>query len=319
MKVLHITPHMGGGVGTTILNWMANVDRRDHTICCFEKINERSQRWALEHGLALFRLPKKRSCDILLYHYWDHWYYQGLAPAVVQDLLGMPAPEHRIIFWCHKNFKVEAPPLGLFVATSPVIFDNNPHIKEGRVVWSSSGPEKYFDTVRIPSDNFNVLYIGNEKKMHPDFWEIMRMINMPNVRILIAGDVNAPKNLDERFRIYGHVEDITTLLQIADVFAYPLKPDHHGTCEQVLGEAMAAGVPPVVMGNPAENQIIHHNLSGLVSKDTNDFIFNVKRLYQIDSLRKYISVRARIRAMELYSTKKMVAAWEGIFREVMND
>ena len=63
----------------------------------------------------------------------------------------------------------------------------------------------------------------------------------------------------DKLEIVGKIPDIKPYLSKFDVFAYPLNPNHYGTAEQVLQEAMAAGIVPVVMNNPAEKILVKHN------------------------------------------------------------
>ena len=58
--------------------------------------------------------------------------------------------------------------------------------------------------------------------------------------------INSVNNVN----IIGKIDNIEPYLAVFDIFAYPLNPNHYGTAEQVLQEAMAAGVVPVVFNNP---------------------------------------------------------------------
>ena len=51
-----------------------------------------------------------------------------------------------------------------------------------------------------------------------------------------------------------------------DIFFYPLQPDHYGTAENALVEAMSLGLMPVVLDNPAEMAIVRDGETGFVAR-----------------------------------------------------
>jgi glycosyltransferase involved in cell wall biosynthesis len=79
---------------------------------------------------------------------------------------------------------------------------------------------------------------------------------------------------------------------------------------------MAAGLPVVCFDNPCERSIVRHGVDGLLAKDDEEFIRHVEGLHGDEWLRQAMGRSARLRALELYSTEKMVRAWEAIFEEV---
>jgi glycosyltransferase involved in cell wall biosynthesis len=99
-----------------------------------------------------------------------------------------------------------------------------------------------------------------------------------------------------------------------DVFGYPLRSDHYGTCEQVLGEAMAAGVVPVVMDNQAETLIIQDGLNGFIAHSKQHYIDHFN--YLCNNHRRFSSA-CRERAKELYSLDTMIQNWDEVFQEMM--
>lgn len=334
-KILHITPHLGGGVGTVIKGWMERVEEENKIQSIIESGFTASERGVFcKHDImCLERLrtptPLKYvpynedyipAADIVVVHYWDQ--------PVLAEMLSRKLPPSRMVFWCHKNYKV--PPQAveypdLFVDTSPAQ-GNSFHI------WSTGGVEKYLNITRKEGQpslpfpfhrGFNVGYIGwvDYKKMHPHFMIMSDKIDIPEVKFIVCGEVHpsvVPRiGMSEKLVFTGQIDDVPFWLSKFDVFGYPLRHDHFGTCEQVLGEAMAAGVVPVVMDNAAENYIIEDGVSGFIAKNEREYIGCIEFLYRYPAIRLMMSHEARMRARKLYSMDTMVNDWDAVFDNLM--
>jgi glycosyltransferase involved in cell wall biosynthesis len=104
-----------------------------------------------------------------------------------------------------------------------------------------------------------------------------------------------------------------------DVFGYPLRPDHYGTCEQALGEAMCAGVVPVVINNPCERMIVKEGVTGFLCKNEEEYIDNIVHLYHKPHLRKHMGQMARASAEGQYDIEVMIDAWNWQFENIMEE
>ncbi|MGL6281475.1 MAG: glycosyltransferase, partial [Microcoleaceae cyanobacterium] len=103
---------------------------------------------------------------------------------------------------------------------------------------------------------FNVGYIGTVDlvKMHPNYVPMSAKINIPQVKFIVCGHGNdhhlkyqaEQLGVSTKFDWRGYVEDIKSVIEILDIFGYPLCEDNYSTAELVLQEAMYAGVPPVI-------------------------------------------------------------------------
>ncbi len=334
MKILHITPHLGGGVGTVILNWMKAIDSNQcHSILCLDYANKKAKEICYENHIPLCDCMIERwkssnisryipKFDIIIVHYWDH-------PMISMMLELLPKPDAKIIFWCHKNFPV--PPEHL---SYPDIFvDTSPIQGHGRHIWSTGGVDDYLKIERNDSPltrlKWNVGYIGtvDYKKMHEAFLLMVHKIGVaiPESQFFIVGEDHISDTIQEpwvldtnKVNFVGHLEDIKPILSKLDVFIYPLRPDHYGTCEQVLGEAMAAGVVPVVMRNPAEKTIITNGVDGFLADSVDGFAHYVEALFDNPRLHFEIAANARKTAAEKYSMQTMINSWNELFTEVLD-
>lgn len=155
-----------------------------------------------------------------------------------------------------------------------------------------------------------------------------RLATEKNVRLLRAleGELDA-EGLDVRFTIVGdgserewlqrrmrRAEFTGVLLGSAladayaqmDIFAFPSETD---TVGNVVLEAMASGVPPVVMATGGQRFIVDAGQTAVVARDRQAFIEGVRMLVKNRERREAMGAAARARATELWS-------WDRIFIDV---
>jgi L-malate glycosyltransferase len=346
--VLHVTPHLGGGVGSVLLNYLTKTKEHsdfEHSVLSLEYANEKAQMTSRSTG---FPLKDKMAedyenllhaislADVVLIHWWNH-------PLLYTFLVRESLPPARIIFWSHISgfhppYVFTQPVLNypdLFVFTSPLSFDT-PDVKELseerkenlRVIWSTGGVEQTALLKQKIHSSFNVGYIGtvDYSKMHPRFLKMSAQIEIPNVRFIVCGGPNENQIskearqyvTDGRFTFTGPVDRVYHYLELLDVFGYPLAPYHYGTCEQSLGESMAAGVPPVVLANKTESYIVENGVTGLVVQNEDDYHRAIEELYQRPDLLKRLSDNARTAAQKRYSIDLMFNHWESTFHELLH-
>ena len=306
MKILHITAHLGGGVGTVIIDWLQKDKAHSHQVVSLDYVNEKAKR----SGLAF--IPSGsielaiHLADIVVCHYWDH--------PMLAELFSNPLPDCRMAFWCHKNFNVPA----RVIQYPDRFFDTSPVQGHGASIWSTGNMERFLAIEPKPHEGFNIGTVVSKKMDIPFVMELFRKIKkaIPGAYFTWLGGFCAIGDSYNNDNFPGKVDDVAPHLAEMDVFAYPLRPDHYGTCEIALGEAMAAGVVPVVMNNPAERLIVRHNVDGLVSKNDNDFILNIQNLSRQMHCNSYFRKR-RERAKKLYSIDNMIASWNKVFAEMI--
>jgi glycosyltransferase involved in cell wall biosynthesis len=315
MKILHITSHLGGGLGTVILDWMDHLPKdSDHAIVCLDYMNDKAKErlariklphiWSMSSEHKLIHRYIENS-DIVLCHFYDH--------PMLADLFAEPIPDCRLVWWCHKNV-VYSP---AEVAYPDLWLDTSPIQGHGRYIWSCGDISRFLAIQPKKHEGFN---IGTVVSMKMDikgtlnlFMKIGELI--PEAYFTWIGDFTPMNMLDyHNVRFLGKVPDIAPYLAEMDIFAYPLKPDHYGTCEQVLGEAMAAGIPPVVMDNPAERFIWSARC-----KSEKEYIDTIASLYQYPYLRNELSMICRGNAMSLYNIDQMISEWNTVFDDMMKN
>ncbi len=346
--VLHITPHLGGGVGRVLLNYLTKVKnngRFSHEIACMDYANEDAKRTVSREGLLLadnfFRkhadlIRKISDADIVLIHWWNH-------PLLYDFLVRESLPPSRVILWSHISgfnppYVFVEPLFGyadVFAFTTPISFDTEEikalpekYKEKIRVVWSTAGTEHVADIRPKPHGGFNVGYIGTVDycKLHPDFIKMCGSVDIESSRFIVCGgpmdrqihSEAIKKGLGQMFLFEGQVDNIKDYLAVFDVFGYPLAPYHYGTCELALVEAMAAGVVPVVMANKTESYMIKDGITGFTVNDESRYVQAIRELYKNAGLRNAVSSRTKEEALKRFSLETMIGEWDKIFEEIID-
>lgn len=343
--ILHITPHLGGGVGSVLLNYLIyekGCKNYSHSIATLDYANKKSIKISQEVGFELYSdMHTKinelfeiiKNADIILIHFWNH-------PLLYDFLVRNELPPSRVIFWAHiSGF---TPPYVFtekvlnypdkFIFTTPLSFNTNEvqgfsDKSKFSTIWSTGGVERVKNVEPKPHCGFNIGYIGtvDYSKMHPDFLDICSKIDIPDIKFIVCG---GPKHLElknkvekmgivDKFEFTGEVKDITKYLEIFDVFGYPLNPEHYGTCDQVLQEAMAAGIVPVTLNNPMENYILQSGKFGIVAKSQNDYVSAIEHLYQDKKLRADLALKAKTHSVSTFTLNKLSKDWNIVFNQIL--
>lgn len=307
MKILHITAHLGGGVGkahSTLVNADAPFIRRHYVL--LER--PRDPRYAdslRRNGVPLTIEPDFRAiaalaaaADIVQVEWWNH-------PRIYQCLCETSWPEMRTVFWCHIS-GLSAPliPMGLLTAASRFLFTSACSLTAPGVAGlSQQAAEKlgvvnsgFGITARLQHSTGNrrpgsVSYLGTVDfaKMSPDFFDVVDEAGSDADPVSIWGAVDLSGEVAQaagrmkypgRVRFMGHTEDPAAVFAETQIFLYLLKPGHFGTAENALVEAMSCGCTPLVFANPAETAIVKDGLTGFMVNDAREAARRLQWLLQ---------------------------------------
>lgn len=306
MKIIHLCSHAGGGVGTVLKGWLQKDNINTHQVFSLENMEDKRLFQGFssvyENAQPVFIYDAIKEVDIVVVHFWDR-------PILLQ-FLTRPLPSCRLIFWSHKNWNV--PDKWIFFPD--MFIDTSPIQSHKQYIWSTGDISRFLEIKPIHHQGFNIGYIGtvDYTKIYRHFIRLFNSIKIPDVKFTIIGKNNTEHRSSGSIKFLGQVDDVAPYLAEMDLFFYPLRRDHYGTCEQSLGEAMAAGIPPVMIENPAESFIFYQ---GCYEEEKITSI--VELLGQDGSLRKYAAIEAKIRARELYSIDNMIAEWDSVFDDMM--
>ena len=350
MKILHLSPHLGGGVGTVVLSYLEHVTQSSddiHKIICFDYINTNAQdrlgiaEVEFKEELRFYHaevLSQISNSDVVIVHWWNH-------PLLYEFFLKATLPPCRLIIWAHIS-GTPAPNCftekifnypDLFVFTTPLSFYDpvyqslcDSSKKKVRVIWSTGGVERLekYNTTKSVNDNLQVGYIGNLDftKLHPNFVKICDSIPLNNVRYVVIGPENklltslVEKSLSKtNYHLTGYISEKEKYQHLNNFtcFGYPLARHHYGTCDQTIQEAMALGVVPVVLSNPMESYMVEHGKTGLVAKTIDSYKNYVIEVCNNKNLRISLANNAQEFAKKQYSISNLVNNWNQMFIEVL--
>ncbi len=343
-NILHISPHLGGGVGRVLTNYLIKAkisEEFEHKIVCLDTINQNAQDVLMSNNIVFEELinyqsliPQIQNSDIVIVHWWNH-------PLLFDFLVKNELPSSHIAFWAHVSGN-EAPHIfshtlfdypDYFIFTTPMSYLVDEVVSYPkthgifRAIWSTGGLDHVKDIAKNGHEGFNIGYIGtvDYSKMHPNFLEMCAKINISEAKFIICGGGHidelkaevAKRGLEDKFVFTGFVDDIAPYLEIFDVFAYPLAHNHYGTCDQALSEAMGVGIVPIVLNNNMENYMVHNMYSGIVATNEEEFVSAVKEMYQNKGFRDRLGVKAKEEAFRRFSIDETIKEWDYVFHKLL--
>jgi glycosyltransferase involved in cell wall biosynthesis len=176
-----------------------------------------------------------------------------------------------------------------------------------------------------PHPTFNVGYIGKVdfRKMHPNYVAMSARARVPAARFIVCGaghiELLARQaehyGAAERFEFRGYVHDIRSVLELLDVFGYPL--GMNPGAELSLQEAMIAGVPPVVFPRGGIVDAVIHRHTGLVVDSEADYADAIEYLYHNPDERKRLGESARRFASKHFGGAQSARALDHIYQTML--
>lgn len=172
-----------------------------------------------------------------------------------------------------------------------------------------------------------ICYLGTVDfiKMHPGFFEAIDALTAPATAAIwgnpdpeVAARASTMRHPD-RIRFMGQTPDPRSALQKSRIFFYPLQPDHYGTGENALIEAMSLGLVPVVLANPAECAIVSQGETGFIASSISECTEILDRLLTDPDRVAEVGARARQVSATAFtadrSARQFVDLWSGLMAE----
>jgi glycosyltransferase involved in cell wall biosynthesis len=317
MKILHVTPHLGGGVGKAHAAVGAALPEAvEQTFVLLERPRDRRYVELLESAGARVVLADSlahvaslaRAADVVQFEFWNH-------PRLLECLARCEFPAMRSVFWSHVSGlarPVIQPALieeaGRFAFTTeaslsaPCVAALPPAAKRKLAV-INSGFGFANAARRIPAKGKSpcIAYLGTVDfaKLHPGFFDAIDRLTGVDFRVAIWGAVGdevaaraRAMRHPGRIVFHGPTADPATALAEADIFFYPLRRGHYGTAENALVEAMSLGLSVVVLDNPAEAAIVRDCETGFVASSIDECVSLLQMLLLLPDLRDTISKNA---------------------------
>jgi glycosyltransferase involved in cell wall biosynthesis len=342
-SVLHISPHYGGGVGSVVRSLIEGMGGSEygHSMASLEAINDTILHWATHNRITFLQNALTdldtfnnwvEQADVIHLHWWNH-------PLLIHWMAYGVPPHFRSILWSHVNgmhapqaffkelfsypdYMVFATPYSLQTACLPENTDNI-HVIQSR---------SEVDIVEVKSRkkevDFKIGYIGTVDyvKMHPAFISLCMNAKIKQAKFIVCGGPNEAKlnkevehlGVSDQFEILGVVDNVKEQLADLDIFGYPLNPEHYGTGEQVLLEAMGAGVVPVVLDTNCEKYIIDNQENGIIASTLDEYSMALKYLYQNPDIRYKMSLNAVQKIKKMLKKQDFSKGWCELYKEVLN-
>lgn len=356
MQVLHIIPHMGGGAGKVCRNLVAGLDDSGQNIhqrvMCFEKLNPQAREWSRQAHIDIEEclspedtrlIAAVERADIVHVHFWNH-------PALYRFFSALSGRHARVVLWSYVNgvngssfeslqnegtnstqtFTSEVVSFGsLFVVSTPYSFGspcvrNHPQVRN---IFMTAGISGFENIVKAPHEIFRLGYVGTVApcKLHEDIISICKLLAAPQREYIFCGGPQhqilekraAAEGLQTFVKVMGNIDNVASALSMIDLFVYPLRRDHYGTGEQVLIEAMAAGIPQIVFGGSAESFVVQSETTGFVVCSIAELVEAVRQVEANPGLRQQLAQSSRKLARERFSIRALIEEWVSLYKELL--
>lgn len=297
------------------------------------------ERSGLEVQPAASLAARAAAADIVQVEWWNH--------PLLGRLLGRTAlPPCRLLVYAHISgfhhpnviTRSIVDFADRFVASTEYTLRELPLLRElsaqsGRklsAVHSCAGLSRVEGVRKEPHEGFVAGYIGalDFGKLHPDFVKMTAAGRIPGARFPVYGRGEDAETLEsqisaagagDRIQLRGYAADVAPAFASFDVLGYPLNPLHYGTGEQVLIEAMGAGVPAVVLGNGPEKEIIRDGYNGLVASSPEDYPRCLERLAADRALLEKLGRGAREHARANFTIEAVLRRFEALYEDLLRE
>ncbi len=196
------------------------------------------------------------------------------------------------------------------------------------MVFGGTDFDRCIDIKPRSHNTFNIGYIGTVDfvKIHPNYVRMSASIDIPDVKIITVG---RGRNRDElkqqvtqldregKFEFIDYVEDPKSILEILDVFGYPLCEETYAASELVLQETMYCGVPPVVFPYGGVKRLVIHDRTGLVVNSAREYKEAIEYLYYHPEERARLGKNAREYAMQHFGAENAIHQLHPVYEQMM--
>lgn len=174
---------------------------------------------------------------------------------------------------------------------------------------------------------FRVGHVGlvGPAKMHPRFAELCAAVRRPEVGFDVYGPGHLEalrRRFDEvglagRALVHGPTEDLAAAFSRLDAIGHPLALNGSTTSEKSVQEAMWVGLPVVLLAGTGADDLIEHEITGLVAEDEEDYPRQLERLVDDASLRRRLGENAKAHARAHFDPDRNARRFHAIFESML--
>jgi len=290
-------------------------------------------------GIAVAPRPRQEvlqrdlaAADIVQVHFWNN--------PTIHAWMADELPAMRVLIWCHVNgqYAPHVLPRSLFgfgdlvAATAPASLDLpafRAAAPDRRLAIPAGADFSRLDGLRPqPRNGFTVGYLGrlDFAKLHPDVISMSAAVRIDTARFHFCGDGRDQALIERqaeqqgvrgRCQFTGHCEAIGPLLAGFDVFGYPLRPHNSCTSELALQEAMAAGVPPVVLPHGGLDRLVEDGRTGLVAQTAAAYPRAIEWLLEHPAERRQLGEQAAREVRERFGGGRTAAGMAAAYDQLL--
>lgn len=346
ITILHIIHSLGlGGAARGMIataKYSAQQEGYVHRVISLTPADPAALPLAEEAGIEVMNAPGRDTlereiagADIVHLSWWND--------PEIYDFLRSDLPPMRLMIWPH--VAGDGPPQiitqqlvdfsDVLVASSPYTFDRpvlkNLPEQERRekisLVYDAADFARVAGVKPRPHLGYNVGYIGTVDfiKMHPRFVPMSAAVNLPDVRFVVCGNgiENALRfeaqqlGAEHRFDFQGYVTDIRPVLEILDVYGYPLCEGNYASAELNLQEVMVVGIPPVVFPYGGVGRLVVNEFTGLVVESELEYKHALEHLYHHPEERVRLGRNAREYALQIFGAENAARRLNPVYDRMM--
>lgn len=332
-KIVHVIQQVsrGGGSRATIYlaKYSAALGGHDHTILSLNPADPAALKIAedcgvrIANGLSPIEIESLLlSADIVQCSWWNNvevgrflrdvkvpmrsvgWFHVGgtASPQIVTP--------HLVDYF---DFAIACSPYTHLAAAFQSLPESERRLRTG-MVYGATDFERLRGITKKSHDGFNVGYIGTLDflKMHRQYVALSLNSGIPEARFLFggAGGVGAvikqeaqALGAEHQFIELGYIEEVRDVLEVLDVYGYPLCPETYAASEMNLQEVMYAGVPPVVLPYGGVKELIIHNQTGIIAQTEEEYSQAIAYLYNNPTERERIGANAHVYARDVFGAE----------------
>jgi glycosyltransferase involved in cell wall biosynthesis len=345
-RILHIIPTLSPGGASrsaiAVAKYSSAYGNFNHDIISLTQADRNAVKLAKESGISFWGtlsfpeiLNKVNKYDIVHLHFWN-------APKLYSFLYS-DLPPCRLITWFHVagdsapqiiirkllEFSDIAVPCNPYSYNLELIKKYKSEYKDRcHMVYASPDFARLSGLKRRKTPKFNVGYIGTVDfvKMHPNYVSMSQKIGIDNVEFIVCGVGSALPTLQNqvtnfnatnKFKFLGHVEDIKSVIEVFDVYGYPLCEDTYAAAELNLQEVMYAGVPPVVFPYGGVKSLVINNETGLIVHSEFEYQQAIEYLYHNPQERQRLGNNAHDYAVEYFGAENAARQLNPIYDKLL--